>query len=80
MDLRFGYHQIQIKKEDINKTTLRTYYGHHEFVVTPFGLKNFLATFMCLMNGIFNKYLDQFVLIFIDDILKYSKAEADNNT
>ena len=58
LDLRFGYHQIRIKSEDINKTAFRTHYGHYEFVVIPFGLTNAPATFMCLMNGIFNKYLD----------------------
>jgi hypothetical protein len=74
LDLRYGYHWVRIKDEDISKTTFRERYGHYKLVVIPFGITNAPTNFMCLMNNIFSQHLDKFVLVFIDDILVYSKT------
>ena len=78
VDLQSGYYQVRIKPEDIHKTAFSTRYGHYEWVVMPFGLTNAPSSFMRMMNTYFRKYLDHFVVIFLDDILIYSKTEAEH--
>nr|GEV79770.1 hypothetical protein [Tanacetum cinerariifolium] len=78
IDLRLGYHQLRVREEDISKTTFRTRYGHYEFQAMPFGLPNASAVFMDLMNLVCKPYLEKFMIVFIDDILIYSKSKKEH--
>jgi hypothetical protein len=75
IDLRLGYHQLWIKEEDIPKTPFKMRFGHYVFTILPFVLKNAPGVFMSLMNGVFHEYLENFVQVFIDDILIYSRKK-----
>ena len=75
IDLISGYHQVHIKEDDIFNTAFTTKHGNYDFDVVPFGLTIVPTTFMCLINSVVHRYLDQFLIVFIDDILVYSKNE-----
>ena len=78
IDLKSSYHQFRIVESDIHKTTFCMRYGHYEFTIVPFGLMNAPAIFMSVMNGVFRTFQDKFVVVFLDDILIYSRDEKEH--
>ena len=78
IDLRSSYHQLKIQEENIPITAFRTHYGYYEFLMMSFGLSNALTAFMDLMNRVFKPFLGKFMIVFIDDILMYSKSEEEH--
>jgi hypothetical protein len=78
IDLKLGYHQLRIRESEIPKTVFHTQYGLYEYIVMSFGLTNALPYFMYLMNKVSMEYLDEFIVVFIDDILIYSKMEVEH--
>jgi hypothetical protein len=78
IDLRSGYHQLKIRESDIPKTAFHTRYGLYEYIVMPFGLMNATTYFMYLMNNVFMEYLDKFVVVFINDIVIFSKTKEEH--
>ena len=79
VDLRLGYWQVPLRKEDISKTAFKTCWGLYEYLVVPFGVTNAPPQFMNLMNDVLVEYLDQFVLVFLDNILVYSKSVGEHS-
>ncbi|KAG8485652.1 hypothetical protein CXB51_018852 [Gossypium anomalum] len=79
INLRSRYNRLKVKDADVMKTVFRTRYGHFEFIVMSFRLTSALVTFMDMMNHVFHSYLDQFILLFIDDILVYSQSEDEHD-
>ena len=78
IDLHTGYHQLRVRETDIPKTLFRTQYGHFKFTMMPFGLTNAPVAFMDLMHRVFQPYLDQVVVVFVDDILIYSQSKEEH--